>query len=33
MTFSEDKPMTGRYDLDDESFVKFYLATKVIDDE
>ena len=33
MTFSEDKPMTGRYDLDDESFVKFYLATKVVDDE
>lgn len=32
MTFSEDKPMTGKYNLDNESFVKFYLATKVDDD-
>ena len=33
MTFSEDKPMTGKYNLDDESFVKFYLTSKIEDNE
>mgnify|MGYP000035070065 FL=1 len=33
MAFSNNRPMEGRYKLDGESYVKFYLAPRVDDDD
>ena len=33
MGFSKDKPMTMKYDLLEESYVRIHLAPKMVDDE